>query len=211
MTETLLLTTADGETLEAERTDAIGPVRAQIVLCHPHPQHGGTMQSLVTSELFRQLPDHGLTCLRFNFRGVGRSTGSFRDGIGERLDVLAALDTVTSARSSGSTHPPTFIVGWSFGADLALSTIDPRVGGWVAIALPLHWLANPAAIRADPRPKLLLLADHDEFRPAEQVVAAASDWAATDTEIISGASHFFVGRTDVLVRHVAGWITTHAP
>src|SRR5262245_3008926 len=68
--ESLTLTAGDGVTLEAERAPAEGPSRATAVLCHPHPQHGGTMRSLVISALFKALPPAGVTCLRFNFRGV---------------------------------------------------------------------------------------------------------------------------------------------
>lgn len=198
------VTTSDGETLTAQRAPAVGAERARVLLCHPHPQHGGSMQSLVVSELFRQLPDHGLACLRFDFRGVGRSTGAFGHGVAERLDVQAALDALLDGPARG----PVFVVGWSFGADLALSCLDPRVGGWVGIALPLHWLADAAAVGHDPRPKLLLLAEHDEFRPAAEVLDAVADWTATETEVVTGASHFFVGRTDGLVRSITAWTDT---
>jgi alpha/beta superfamily hydrolase len=196
------VTTADGETLAAQRAPATGPERARVLLCHPHPQHGGSMQSLVISELFRQLPGHGLTCLRFDFRGVGRSTGSFGHGVAERLDVQAALDALVRDSPAGA---PVLVVGWSFGADLALSCLDPRVTGWVGIALPMHWLADADAVGADLRPKLLLLAEHDEFRAPDEVLDATSDWTATTTEVLPGASHFFVGRTDSLVCATVAW------
>ncbi len=196
------ITTADGETLTAQRAPAEGIERARVLLCHPHPQHGGSMQSLVVSELFRQLPGHGLACLRFDFRGVGRSTGVFGHGVAERLDVQAGLDALLAPAPAGG---PVFVVGWSFGADLALSCLDPRVSGWVGIALPMHWLADPDAVGADPRPKLLLLAEHDEVRAPDEVVAATAGWAGTAVEIVPGASHFFVGRTDGLVRSIVAW------
>jgi alpha/beta superfamily hydrolase len=193
--------TADGETLTAQRVAATGPERARVLLCHPHPQHGGSMQSLVISELFRQLPAHGLACLRFDFRGVGTSTGSFGHGVAERLDVQAALDALLA----GATGAPTLVVGWSFGADLALSCLDQRISGWAGIALPMHWLADADAVGHDPRPKLLLLAEHDDFRPPEEVQSATATWVACATEVVPGASHFFVGRTDALVRALVGW------
>lgn len=195
------ITTSDGETLTAQRAAAVGAERARVLLCHPHPQHGGSMQSLVVSELFRQLPGHGLACLRFDFRGVGRSTGAFGHGVAERLDVQAGLDALLDGHPGG----PVFVVGWSFGADLALSCVDPRVSGWTGIALPMHWLADATAVGREARPKLLLLAEHDEFRPAEEVEAAVAEWTATTTQIVAGASHFFVGRTDVLVQSIVTW------
>ncbi|MGZ4676559.1 MAG: alpha/beta hydrolase [Acidimicrobiia bacterium] len=201
MVEPVTLITSDGHTLVGERNVLPG-AHAQVVLCHPHPQHGGSMQSLVTSELFRALPERGIACLRFNFRGVGASTGAFDHGLGERLDVLAALGAAVEAAPG----LPTFLVGWSFGADLALSIRDERHAGWVGIAVPLHWLDDPAATGADPRPKLLLLADHDEFQPAATVAVEVAGWVNTHVEVVGGASHFFVGRTGVLAEHVTAWV-----
>jgi alpha/beta superfamily hydrolase len=201
MAERVALVTGDGETLDAELA-ADAPARAQAVLCHPHPQYGGSMRSLVTSELFQALPLAGVTCLRFDFRGVGESSGAFDDGIGERHDVRAALAYL------GELDPtlPTYLVGWSFGADLALSIRDQGHAGWCAIALPLRWLDDADATGTDPRRKLVLLAEHDEFRPAGEVEAVTRQWAHTETEVIGGASHFFVGRTARLVERVQHWI-----
>ena len=61
--------------------------RAGVVLCHPHPQYGGTMRSLVVSALFEALPVAGYSVLRFNFRGVERSTGEYGGGVREPADV----------------------------------------------------------------------------------------------------------------------------
>jgi alpha/beta superfamily hydrolase len=199
MVERMTLVTDDGEQLDAELAAADEP-QAHVVLCHPHPQHGGSMRSLVTSELFRALPTRGVTCLRYDFRGVGASTGTFDDGVGERHDVRAALRHLHAVDA----EVPTYLVGWSFGADLALSVRDEEHAGWVGIALPLHWLDDEAATGADPRPKLLVLAEHDEFRPPAEVVHATAAWSNTRMEVVGGASHYFVGRTDRVVELVAG-------
>jgi alpha/beta superfamily hydrolase len=198
MVERMALVTDDGQTLDAELAVADDP-HAHVVLCHPHPQYGGSMRSLVTSELFQALPTRGVTCLRYDFRGVGASTGSFDDGVGERHDVRAALRYLLGVDPG----VPTYLVGWSFGADLALSIRDQAHAGWCAIALPLRWLDDATATGTDPRPKLVLLAEHDEFRPAGEVEAVTATWTNTETEVVGGASHFFVGRTARLVERVA--------
>jgi hypothetical protein len=154
------------------------------------------MRSIVISALFDALPATGVTCLRFNFRGVERSTGTHDEGRGELLDVQTALDT--AAASVGPTEP-LLLVGWSFGADMTLATHDPRLAGWLAIAPPLRFAAEFGAVAADARPKQLVLGQHDEFREPASVVEATEDWNATDIEVIPGASHFFVGRTDRVV------------
>src|SRR5207244_2877172 len=95
--------------------------RAAVVLCHPHPQYGGTMRSIVIGALFEALPLAGFTCVRFNFRGVERSGGSHDEGKGELLDVQAALDAASSVRVGDEAL---VLAGWSFGADMTLATHD---------------------------------------------------------------------------------------
>jgi len=191
----LVIRTDDGRELEAELTwgDRTTP-RAGVVLCHPHPQYGGTMRSLVISVLFAELSAAGFACLRFNFRGVEASTGSYDHGEGEQLDVLAAVATMANAVAPA----PVALVGWSFGADMSLTVVDPRVAGWVAIAPLLRFRPTfPAA--SERRPKHLVLAANDEFRPPGDVEEAVAGWTATTVAVVPGASHFFVGRTDRVV------------
>ena len=171
------------------------------MLCHPHPLHGGTMQSLVISELFRALPAAGVSCLRFNFRGVGFSTGMHDDGEGERLDVRAALEAFAP-----SNPRPLILLGWSFGADVALSVCEPGIAGWIAVAPPLRFGRGVGSVAPDPRPKLVLLDEHDEFRDATVLEAETARWVNCTTATIPGASHFFVGRTDRLAELTLAWI-----
>jgi hypothetical protein len=154
------------------------------------------MRSIVTGALFDALPDQGVSCLRFNFRGVEGSEGAHSGGTDEPLDVVAALDVLAA-----EVHPsvPIALAGWSFGGDMALSVDDSRLAGWVAIAPPLRFTGPTGAVARDSRPKLLLLAQHDEFRPPSEIEAEAQTWTNTNVEVIAGASHFFVGRTDRVV------------
>src|SRR5258707_7100836 len=93
MTEPLSFTAADGVVLEAElaRPPAGDAPRAGMVLCHPHPQYGGTMRSIVISALFEALPRTGVECVRFNFRGVEHSPGQYTNGDPEGLAALAPV------------------------------------------------------------------------------------------------------------------------
>jgi alpha/beta superfamily hydrolase len=190
------LHTSDGLALEAEWSAPPTPA-VVAVLCHPHPQYGGSMRSMVTSALFEALPRHDVACLRFNFRGVEGSEGTYGEGRDEPIDVVAAID----AAAAVSPGLPLVLVGWSFGADMALTVDDPRVAAWVGIAPPLRFRASSDfdAVGADPRPKLLILAAHDEFRAPGDVEADVAAWTNTRVEVIAGASHFFVGRTDRVV------------
>lgn len=154
------------------------------------------MRSLVTSELFRTLPDRGLATLRFNFRGVGSSEGHHEGGMAERADVTAAV----AAAAAEAPGLPLVLSGWSFGADVSLAVVDPAVAGWFAVAPPLRVLPADAYVAADdPRPKVLAVPEHDEFNPPERCGPKVATWRSTSMEVIAGADHFLVGRTAALV------------
>jgi alpha/beta superfamily hydrolase len=202
------LTTADGVALESELSMPESATRCGMVLCHPHPQYGGTMRSIVISALFDALPPQGVACLRFNFRGVEGSEGTHDLGNLERVDAETAVGALADALPPGM---PLILTGWSFGADMALSVRDPRVTAWMAIAPPLVSVHDVDGLGVDDRPKLLALAQHDEYRDPAEVTELAEHWANTDVHVVGGASHFFVGRTDRLVQLAAGYVDRLAP
>jgi alpha/beta superfamily hydrolase len=118
--------------------------------------------------------------------------------------VAALADEVPAAL-------PLVLAGWSFGADMALATVDDRLAGWLAIAPPLRFAADFGPVAADPRPKQLVLGQHDEYRDPASVVEATEDWAATEIEVVAGASHFFVGRTDRVVDAARSFVDRCSP
>ena len=192
----LAVGTEDGVRLEAElAVDEHAAPAGAVVLCHPHPQYGGTMRSIVISVLFGELPSAGYKCLRFNFRGVEGSEGAYDGGAGETLDAEAAVRTLAEVTQSA----PIALAGWSFGGDIALSVTDPVLAGWVGIAPPLR-IRPPYAAASDPRPKHLVLAEHDEVREPTDVQQEVASWTATSVAVVPGASHFFIGRTDRVLR-----------
>jgi len=200
VTRAVTLSTDDGVTIDAEASLVDGAVRG-VVLCHPHPTYGGDMHAGVVETLFRELPGHGLSVLRFDFRGVGRSSGSFGGGVGEQRDVLAAVAWL--ARAVGA---PVVTCGWSFGGDVSLAVGPPDLAGWCAVA-PVLDVVPPGEMAAgrDPRPTLLLLAEHDQFRPPAEAEALVAGWQATETQILAGTDHFLWGRHDEIVEAVAGF------
>jgi alpha/beta superfamily hydrolase len=194
--------TEDGLTLEAEFAAPPAGVTPWLacVLCHPHPQHGGSMRSIIISSLFEALPAAGVACVRFNYRGVGESEGSYGDGIGEQVDARAAIDTLL--RSWEGHIPPLAVVGWSFGADVTMALADPRAAALVAIAPPLRTPDRVTGLVIDPRPKLVLIAANDEVIDNTPARTLAPTWPNTTVEEIPGASHYFVGRTDRVISQV---------
>jgi alpha/beta superfamily hydrolase len=199
--EPFSLRTSDGLALEAEACIPAGATVAAL-LAHPHPLHGGSMRSLVTSELFRSLPARGVAVVRFNFRGVEGSEGTHGQGVDEKLDLVAGLDALAE-RAPGV---PLVILGWSFGADVALTVVDPRLAGWFLIAPPIRVVRLDAMAAAhDPRPKRLAVPEHDEFRPPGSAREVTADWVNTTIDVVAGADHYLAGRTAKVADLFAGF------
>jgi alpha/beta superfamily hydrolase len=195
--EPVALASADGLDLEGELALPAGDALwAGAVLAHPHPQFGGNMRSIVPGTLFAGLPPEGVAALRFNFRGVGRSAGTYGGGVDEALDVVAALDRLVDAVGPSV---PVILAGWSFGADVSLSVGDQRLAGWFAAAPPLRTV-EPSAMAAatDPRPKLLAVPERDQYRRPESARQVVATWPNCRVEVVPGADHYFVGRTQTL-------------
>lgn len=205
-TEAVTLRTNDGLSLEGELEVPDQPWAAA-VLAHPHPLHGGTMRAVVPSALWDGLPDAGVACLRFNFRGVGASEGSFGEGVGERLDIMAAIDVLEPIVEG----LPLVLAGASFGADTALAVGDPRIAGWFCAGAPLRLVKREDMLAAaDPRPKLLAVPQHDEHLDPPAAAAATADWVNTSIEVVPGVGHYFVGRLHVLPEMCARFLRTMA-
>ncbi len=197
----LEVTTADGERLDA---DLLVPdrVRGTAVVCHPHPRYGGDRTNPVVTALCDAFVDVGLVTVRFDFRGTGRSTGAHGGGVAEHADILAALDAALDATldakldASGGAGMagPVIVAGYSFGSAVALSVVDPRITGWIAVALPLALTDSvPARALADGRPVLLVSPEHDQFSPASAVTAAAVDWPGASVVSVPMTDHFLGG------------------
>jgi alpha/beta superfamily hydrolase len=120
----LRLATNDGGEIVADVAEA-GEARASAVLCHPHPAYGGDRHNIVVDTLFRRLPEAGIAALRFDFRSDDLESA--------QADVAAAIAHVAGG------DQPLWLIGYSFGGDVALSVGDERIAGWVAVAPPLRF------------------------------------------------------------------------
>jgi alpha/beta superfamily hydrolase len=182
--------------LEAVLFEVEAP-RAAAVVLHPHPQLGGTMNHHVPYRLARALRDAGITALRFNFRGVGRSTGSYDDGRGEQDDARTALDFL-AARAPGV---PLWIAGFSFGAWVGLSVAvsDPRVRAVLLAGVAQRLFDHgPVAARLQ-APLGAIQGEGDAFGPPAEVEAALRRAAGLAFwRVIPGADHLFTGQLDAL-------------
>jgi alpha/beta superfamily hydrolase len=191
-------TTEDGARLEGELRLPDPPARGSAVLCHPHPRHGGSKDHPLLWAIRNDLAaTRGLAVLAFNFRGVMGSGGTFGGGRDELRDAVAA---VTEVRRRVPDDLPTIMVGWSFGASVAVRAAidDRRVAGLVLIGLPLRPgdlslppLPDATDLRALRRPVLLLAGEHDVFAPSEELRAYAAAFPDGRATIVDGTDHYF--------------------
>lgn len=205
---TVDLTGPEGR-LEAVVNEGAADAPMAALVCHPHPLGGGSLHNKVVFNAMKAINGPGLRwpVLRFNFRGTGRSAG-VHDGAREAEDVLAALDWLENNYGL-----PVVLVGFSFGAAMALAAIRqgaPGVSALAVLGLPIRvpGRAYDYSMLKDLRlPKLFLSGDSDEFAtPAEleQVAAAAAE--PKQLIFISGADHFFNGQLTSMQKALTGWL-----
>ena len=169
------------------------PVEAAVV-CHPHPQFGGTMHNKVVHRLARGLRRSGCVVLRFNFRGVNLSEGAYAEGIGETEDARSAVSHLRER------YPelPWLAAGFSFGSrvELRLASQESDARRVIAAGFPTRWPEREFVyqVRA---PKYFVQSTHDEFGPREELAAFFEtlpepkklDW-------VEAQDHFFAGALD---------------
>lgn len=186
--ESIELSTADGLVLQAELAAPLDPV-AVAVICHPHPTYGGDMDNHVVSALFDHWSSGGTACLRFNFRGAGRSQGSHGGGRAERADVSAAVAEMADRWPT----LPLLLAGYSFGADVALSLADEAITAWFLVAPVLQvFELDEFVAGSDGRPKTIVSGSADEFRPSDQAAEMTAAWTNCTVTAVEGANHFFL-------------------
>jgi alpha/beta superfamily hydrolase len=182
------------------------------LLLHPHPQHGGTMNNKVVYTLFHAFTRNGFAALRFNFRGVGKSQGSWGGGEGELADAASALDWLQAANPEAESF---WIGGFSFGAWIAMQLLArrPEIHGFIAAAPPVN-LADFASLPRLPASGLIVQGEKDQIVPPDGVIALAErlqhqrDIVIT-LRMIEGADHFFADKLDQLSGIVERYIASN--
>lgn len=172
------------------------------VVCHPHPQHEGTMLNKVAHTIARSFVQLGAPALRFNFRGVGKSDGAFANAIGEADDALAALDHMHARWPQAKL----WLGGFSFGAQVSISIATRRDIEWlVSVAPPVERMRLDAFRTPDCR-WLLVQGGADEVVDPEGVARWAKSLVpAPEFEWLPGVGHYFHGHLtalrDIIARH----------
>ncbi len=173
------------------------------VVCHPHPQHGGTMHNKVAHTLARSFVRSNFAVLRFNFRGTEGSDGVFDNGVGELDDALAAMAWIRQQHAEG----PLWLAGFSFGAAIAVrAAVAHDVDGLVSVAPAIYRFAGNLDAQPD-CPWLIIQGDEDELVDIDETV----EWIDSldpgpELLVVPGAEHFFHGRLHELREAVMAFI-----
>ncbi len=172
------------------------------VLCHPHPQHGGTMTNKVVHTVARAFNELGVPTLRFNFRGVGASAGVYDNGEGETQDALAVI-AFGRQRWAGAS---VWLAGFSFGGVVAVRAAQRVEPGLLVTVAPAVTRLDVTGLKVPQCPWLVVQGDADDVVEPQAVL----DWAQKLTprptvSVVPGAGHFFHGQLPELREVVVGF------
>jgi alpha/beta superfamily hydrolase len=185
------------------------------LLLHPHPHHGGTMNNKVVYTLYHAFVRRGFSALRFNFRGVGRSQGSFDRGEGELSDAASALDWLQTYNPNASAC---WIGGFSFGAWIGMQLLmrRPEIDGFISVAPPAN-LFDFSFLAPCPASGLIIMGERDQLVPVEAVQKLVNKLMhqrdiQIDHRVVAGADHFFGGQLETLAAVAEEYVaTSHRP
>ena len=192
--------------VEARYTEAAEEGAPIALILHPHPKAGGSMQDPVTITLFNLFESRGFGVMRFNFRGVGRSQGSYEGGTGELADAAYILDYM-----EGMVESPRYcwVAGYSFGAWICLQLLmrRPEIDGFIAVSPPANHY-DLSFLAPCPASGLILSGNNDKVAPPEDIERSLTKVRVQKGEVIErdtvdGANHFYQDKLDDLTK-VAG-------
>ena len=166
-----------------------------VVITHPHPLYGGDMNNFIVDLITRAYLEKGYTTIRFNFRGVGKSKGSYDNGTGEQEDVRAALSTL---KQMGIKNID--LAGYSFGAWVNALAVSKGnfVENMVMVSPPVEFV-DFSPVNSIPCLKLVVTGSIDDIAPADRIKTLYPAWnPKAHLEIINGADHFYSGCIDKL-------------
>ena len=193
--------------LEAILKEPKGEPKGVALVCHPHPLGGGTMHNKVVFRAASGLVDAGLITLRFNFRGVGNSTGKHDDGDGEKQDVKDTLDYL----SENYPEQPITLAGFSFGSRVGteVGMNDERIPRLISIGTPVDKYRDYDYLEKLQKPILFVHGDKDEYGSVENLNELFSKVSAvTDASIniFENCGHFFDEHLQQLRETIGDWV-----
>ena len=188
------------------QTDKTAPI---VLVMHPHPLHGGSMNNKVAYRIYESFIRCGFSAMRFNFRGVGNSEGSYDNGVGELSDAAAALDWLHSQ------HPNAreiWIAGFSFGAWITMQLLmrRPDVKRFIAVSPPAGNY-DFSFFSPCPTSGLVMVGTHDEITPAPDIAemlkkTTRQKGVSLHMSKIEGADHFYTQQQEKLADTVTKYV-----
>ena len=161
-----------------------------VVVTHPHPLYGGDMNNLVVESIVHVYHMKGYSTLKFNFRGVGRSQGTYDNGLGEQKDVLSAISFLADIGMERIV-----LAGYSFGAWVNAHAIqeDTRVEQMIMVSPPVGFMDFKSIVTMNAL-KFVVTGNRDDIAPADVIKKMMSTWNPDARfEVIDGADHFYGG------------------
>jgi alpha/beta superfamily hydrolase len=207
MSEQSLTITVDHQ-IKLEASLIQGNSSKAAVICHPHPLYGGRMDNNVVLAVQAVFQKHGWSTARFNFRGVGESSGEYAEGIGEREDLKAVCRFL---RDQPERLHTLCVVGYSFGAWVTLGAVQEGldVDGLVLVSPPLD-LMPFHDLRLPPVQSLITLGERDDFCRVASLQAWLKEQAGTFPEpritTFPGVDHFYWGKEGLLQAEIEGFL-----
>ncbi|MFX1571224.1 MAG: alpha/beta hydrolase [Promethearchaeota archaeon] len=180
--------------LEAEYFQSTShTTKPTVLICHPHPQYGGTMYNNIVSAVFNKLINNNISCLRFNFRGVGESSGNHSNGKGELSDVKSCIDFLINNKKCEKI----IICGYSYGAAVGCATVNysDKIIGFISISFPWAFMgAKYKKLSQTSKRKLFIQGNHDTVANYENFYENFNFYLnPKESKIIEGADHFYWG------------------
>ena len=173
-----------------------------VLICHPHPQYGGNMYNNVVSGVFNKLMKIDISCLRFNFRGVGRSTGNHSNGTGEISDVQKSIDFLINEKNCERI----IVCGYSYGAAIGCSAINysEKIIGYISISFPWDFMGSKyKELSQSNKPKLFIQGKQDTVAIYERFEENYNYYLDPKvSKIIEDADHFYIGYEEQIADEV---------
>jgi len=180
-----------------------------VVICHPHPLHGGNMDNNVVLSVAFALVEQGFATLRFNFRGVGNSQGQHTKGELEHQEALGALEMLKAW--PGVNGRRLGLAGYSFGAGVILgSGALHKKAGAIALISPSLRALESTPLKASKQPKLVITGDRDRLVQSPELHPLLESFSHPPIcQIVAGADHYWVGQEEQLSRQVTQFFLEH--
>ncbi len=181
------------------------------LVLHPHPEHGGTMNNKIAFTMYQSFVARGFSTLRFNFRGVGKSQGTFDRGEGELSDAASALDWMQAINPNA---PYVWVGGFSFGAWIGMQLLmrRPEIRGFISVAPPAN-MFDFTFLAPCPTSGLIINGETDDYVPAPAVQKLVDKLRTQkgikiDHRVVGGANHFFRNKIGALVESMHDHMNT---